>query len=382
MKNILAVAHSYYMLLTLIQLKITVYKNDKMDLLLSDAASNNEIIFQNLKKTDIFNNCFFYHLSDVGWKTFDRKKEKVNKFFNGIIKPQNVLNRAGIKLGNYDILLVYVAGRFDEQVFFNVIKSKNSDSFCELYEEGYTSYFSMYGVFASYPKKYIKILPAIMKLIGKKSLLISNNITKAWYFNPELIQYKAKFDICKIPFFDIRNRKLINRVNDIFGLNDTYNIKQNIIFLEGKSYTDGMPTDDLDLLNKLSAKLGKENIVVKLHPRTKDNRFSSEGYSIFEVDVPLELIILNGKNKGKVFVAIESGAPLTCLMNFQSNNTVVLLFKCSKFVDTQTTDEHFFKLLERLKQKNGDEQLIIPENISELDEVSNYINYKLGYNKR
>lgn len=382
MKNILAVAHSYYMLLTLIQIKITVYKNDKMDLLLSDAASNNEMIFQNLKKTDIFNNCFFYHLSDVGWKTFDRKKEKVNKFFNGIIKPKNVLDRTGIKLGKYDILLAYVADRFDEQVFFNVIKGQNPDSLCELYEEGYTSYFSMYGVFDSYPKKYIKILPTIMKLIGKKRLLISNNITRAWYFNPELVQYNAKYDICKIPFFDIRNRELINKINDIFGFKDTYNIKQSIIFLEGKSHTDGMATDDLDLLNKLSVKLGKENIVVKLHPRTKDNRFSSKGYNIFEADVPLELIILNGKNKGKVFIAIESGAPLTCLMNFQNNNKVVLLFKCSKFVDTQTTDEHFFKLLEMLKRKSGNEQLIIPENISELDEVSNYINHKLENNER
>lgn len=382
MKNILAVAHSYYMLLTLIQMKITVYKNETMDLLLSDAASNNEMIFINLKKSGIFDNCYFYHLSDIGWKTFDKKKEKVNKFFYGIIKPQNVLNKAGIKLGNYDILLVYVAGRFDEQVLFNVIKRQNPDSLCELYEEGYTSYFSMYGVFASYPKMYIKILPIIMKLIGKKRLLISNNINKAWYFNPELLQYNAKFDICKIPFFDVKNKKIINKINDIFGYSDTYNIKENIIFLEGKSYTDGMPTDDLDLLNKLSIKLGRENIVVKLHPRTRDNRFSSEGYKIFEADVPLELVVLNGKNKGKVFIAIESGAPLTCLMNFQSNNYVVLLFKCSKFVDTQTADGHFLKLLEMLKQKNGNEQLIIPENISELVKISNYINYKLGNNTK
>jgi hypothetical protein len=382
MKKILAVAHSYYMLLTLIQMKMKVYKNDMMDLLLSDASSNNQTIFHNLKKSGIFNSCYFYHLSDVGWKTSDRKKEKAKKFFNGILKPQNIISKAGIKTGKYDILLIYVAGRFDEQVIFNVIKKKNPKAVCELYEEGYTSYFNMYGVFASYPKMYIKILPIIMFLTGKKRFLTSNNINRAWYFNPGLVQYNADFDICKIPAFDIKDKELIYKINTIYGYSNNCDVKQDVIFLEGKSFTDGLPTDDLELLNRLCRNIGKENIVVKLHPRTRVNRFISEGYQMFEADIPLELVILNGKGTGKVFIAMESGAPLTCLMDFQNDNNVVLLFKCSKFVDGQTADRHFLKLLDMLKKKSGNGQLAIPETISELDKISKKINCKLKNNKK
>lgn len=369
MKRTLAVVHSYYMLLVVLQMRNTVYSSGSIDLLISDASADNEAIYHRLNAMNIFGGCYFYHMHDVGWNSNDSFFLKTSKFIKGVLFHDIVCKSIGIDPHQYDNMLVYVADRFDEQIIFSAIKKHNMYATCELYEEGYVSYFSKFGVFYSYPKRYIQIIPRIMGFIGKRSRLISENITAAWFFSTQLVQYKAPFEINSIPKFDIDDYAFIERINAVFSYNNQNTPKCANLFLEGKSFTDQLPTDDIKLLEIVSQKLGRDNVIIKLHPRTKVDRFSRLGYPVMQDNIPLELILLNNCKQGIRFITVESGAPLTCLANFNNDNQVILLYKCSEFKDEQTANIHFEKYLDEIKKACGKGRVFVPETIYELKEL-------------
>lgn len=379
MRRILAVAHSYYMLLTLIQMRETVLKGDTVDILISDASANSEIVFKNMKETGIFNSCFYYRLSDIGWKKGAGAKEKTVKLLKGTLRYKKIIQKLGID-PQYDILLVYMANRFDEQIIYNAIKKNNPNATCELYEEGYSSYFSIYGVLDIYGKKYLNLLSKYMTFIGKKRFLIENNIDKAWYFNPEMLQYKGNFKVCAIPKFNSENTAITKLMNQVFGYSGKSNIPQRIIFLEGCSFTDGMPTDDLEILNLIAERIGTKNIAVKLHPRTRKDRFKEFGYNTEIENIPLELMVLNSGSKGKILVTMESGSPISCILNFENESKVILLFKCSKVNNAQMADPHFEEHLRRTAKLCSKNQLLIPENDAELCDCIDMLQFALVRN--
>lgn len=75
-----------------------------------------------------------------------------------------------------------------------------------------------------------------------------------------------------------------------------------------------------------------------------------------------------GENEKKLFLTIGSGAPLVCLVNFNMENKVIMLYKCCTMLVDAITDEKFIKYLEMLKHKYPD-QLFIPEDKEELKEI-------------
>ncbi len=364
MSRILAIAHTYYMLLTLIQMKETVLQNDTVDILLSDASADSERVFRNLQKTEIFHNCFYYNIEDVGWTKTANVIKKAGKFLKGAFS-HNLIQKLGIS-SQYDILLVYVADRFEEQIIFNALKKNNPKILCELYEEGYVSYFDKFGFFTVYGKRYLKYVTKFMTLIGKKSWLIENNINRAWFFNPEMVQYERDFETCAIPKLNSKNGQTTRLMNQVFGYSGKLCVNQRIIFLEGSSYTDGHQIDDIEILASIAEKIGAGNIAVKLHPRTRINRFRELGYNTELENIPLELVALNGGSDGKIFIAVESGAPISCLVNFESDNRALLLHKCSKFDIALTQVPEFSEYLRIAASQCGANKLFIPENEKEL----------------
>lgn len=366
MKKILAIAHSYYMLLTLIQMRTTIYQKEHMDIVLSDASKNSERIYKNLKGSNIFNNCYFYRIQDIAWEKGERALKKIWLSFKNIANAKEVVQKAiHVNLDNkYDIMLVYVDGRFEEQVFFKAIKKDNPNACCELYEEGYVSYFSSRGVL-EHKLTFASLMFGVMKISHKRNALISNNIRKAWYFHPTLVQYSPKFDIEKIPEFDKENIEMIEKINMVFHYMPEKTSRYKIVFLEGCSYTDFAQTDDMELLAQLTEWVGKEDILVKLHPRTKENRFAERGYQTNKTNVPLELMIMNKEYEGSIFVTVESGSPLSCLLNLKSKNKIILLQKCTKYPNRSMKNPHFVRLIDELSEHYAKGQLIIPENIDE-----------------
>ena len=372
MARILAIAHSYYMLLTVMQLRETVYKRDHMDLILTDVSQNAEGVFAALKKEKFFDTCYYLRRNRI---CADKKSipVKLLRLLSSIVAPGRTVKKAqlGMKSFHYDIVLCYVADRYEEQSIFRMVRRANPRAKCQLYEEGYSSYFSIHGYFDTQSAfSTMKLLPRIMRCLGLKNRLISQNIDKVWYYRPALLQFDATgLNVESIPRFCTGNEEFVRHVNRVFGYDPSQReFDADYIYLEDCAYADGYPTDDFELIRFINDRIDQsDTFMVKMHPRSATDRFSEAGIRTNHTSIPLELIFLNGKNQGITFITISSGAPLTGLICFNSDNRVIMLYKCSKYSMKVTADARFNAYVESVRKIAGEKSLFIPETTEELD---------------
>lgn len=375
--KILALAHTYYMFLVLAQLKETVYKDDDMDVILTDDCADSEAVFQRLCEARIFRNCYYFESSKI---LFSQDKSNISKLVNLIAlvglgrKVPQTLRLEEIDF-RYDAFLCYVVGRADEQLLFNEIMKRNPHAHCELFEEGYVSYFDPKGVFSVQKinrLSWVGLLPSVMALFGKKRWLIERYVSCAWCFDPSLIQYQADFEIRQIPKFDGGNRTLLDKLNCVFRY-DVSAFSADYVFLEdsfymNQDYTNNEAYGDLELVKKIYRSCRERGeFLVKLHPRTKDNRFQALHIPTNQVNLPLELVALNGA-KSKTFFTVASGAPLSCLLCAGMSHKIVMLYKFCPGLPETVTNPRFREFIKTMRARYP-EQILIPESESELDKI-------------
>lgn len=371
MKRILAVAHSYYMLLVVLQLKNTVYKDVQMDLFFSDSTKESKKIYERIVESNIFGKCFYYRHADF----YDVKQSRLSAvrfLINEFIKPDTLLKKCGLNIEgeNYDKLLLYVPDRLEEQVIFNALKRANKDVKCELYEEGFYSYLDFNGILkAGNNGLNYSLFTKIDKIFCGSKNRIGNNVEKIWLYEPALIQYSTDIDVCSIPKISVEDRKFIDIVNFIFDY-EKAPVNEKYLFLESSYIADGKQSDENDIVSELIKKDAiKENeLIAKLHPRSKINQFG-ERISVLKTVAPLEVLIMNGDCRVETYLTYFSGALISSVLSIETSikTQLFFLYKCSK-LDVDVKDEVLLKFFDAVKKIDGID-LLIPENRKELEEL-------------
>ena len=124
MKKYLFIAHSYYMLLVLLQIKMSFLENENVDIVLSNSSRNSKKIFKKLNEASIFSNCYYIN-DDFIYPKNDNAFKKFLRIVKIILSPQKLLENAGLNGMDfkYDAMFCYLDIRIPEQAIFNVIKS-------------------------------------------------------------------------------------------------------------------------------------------------------------------------------------------------------------------------------------------------------------------
>lgn len=376
MKRILMCAHSFYMLMTVIQIRITALKEDMVDLVLSDASKDSENVVEKIKQEGLFDHVYYLRESVIRPKDAGAWKERLIGCL-AIAFPKQLLSRIGMEDVdyNYDSFFCYVADKYIEQVIFCAIKKKNPDAVCELYEEGYVSYLYKNGVLANNHSLSHKLMPMVAKLLHGSKNLISGNVRSMWFFKPELIQFHCNYRIKTIAPFTSNQQELKLILNKIFSFHVTDEFKKyRFIFLEDCAFTDGLQTDDLELINKLNACDGIRNkLIIKLHPRTKINRFEALKIPTCSVNAPLELLAINGLLDDKVLITVDSGSPLSCLIHFNSKVRILMLLNITDYPLPLVKLQEFQYYLNAIVKGYGSNTLTIPNSIDELGKTIAYL---------
>ena len=129
-------------------------------------------------------------------------------------------------------------------------------------------------------------------------------------FEPDLLIYDYNYPIIKI------DRSIVKRDDfkaDVAYIFDTKNVldsyKKDFIIFEESFVRDGFDIDDLELYRIIFKVIGEENVSVKLHPRSKENRFSDFACDVHLPEgVPWEAILLSGQFKNVNLMALASGS--------------------------------------------------------------------------
>lgn len=304
------------------------YSNNahRFDMVIVNSFSGYEKIAIKMQEKNVFDNVYTAEVKDL-----ILAKGKLNNIRKAgyILAPRRLIKK----------YLPDVAEEYDEMFCWNydaftasfriVYSNKISQIKLNVFDEGYITYLP---VSDTIPKKgFMKIIDILNLLRGMPSIKREN--VYAYY----LLEPQAAFFQTDAPIYEI-NRKQKNEkdfvelIDYLFDATDEVKkYDRKYILLEEALLANLPDINDEQVFDNIINAVGKENVIVKLHPRTNKDRFTEKGVkTIGQSGVPFEALALCGDFSDKVLIGISCGTIPTYRMLFGEDFDGYMLFKYVK----------------------------------------------------
>ena len=351
-----------FQLLNAVNLKTTLLKDVKADLVLSK-ATDFSIFVKKLKSMGIFRNIYISNDTPETYFEWRRCTKREQTFM--MLYPEKYVMLPD--LGEvYTDFYIAVADDYNKLYYYNMVKMGMRPCI-HIFEDGLSTYLI----------DHLEECKAdIFNHNIYKNLSFIKHVSEILPYQPQL--HVANTHVCPInaiPKIDYTDDKVKKMYNDIFGSNSLP--KEKYIFLEEAFVWDGISSTDMDLIEFVANAVGKNNIIVKMHPRNNINRFSKEGYKIINNSkIPWEMTIMNSDLEDKVFITVSSTSAFTAGLVFDKPFKTINLFDLmllgkNVHVRNPKFPEFYKKLLDLY---NKDElQVFHPTTMNELKEQLVYL---------
>ena len=262
------------------------------DVYITKNCAGVEKLYNNLGKEAVFENVYSLDVESLGGHIVFKLLYGYNKFHNFL------------KTKKYSKLIAFNIEGELTQALFNL--NKNNDGFEYHCVEDCANIYPIYE-----PPKYTFIHP--FKWIGVDRQAF--HITTWWSSCPEYIEIPQSFktNIRKLEPIDVHDTEYVDVVNRVFDYKDSPELDTtDILIMEEAFYQDGIMIDkaDSNLFIEIKERYPKYNVLVKMHPRTKENRYEGKIRIMGKAEFPWELYLLNrvAKNKKEIIqVGIACG---------------------------------------------------------------------------
>ena len=358
MKKLFICETPYQIIIALILREQLVKEKDTADIIINNTFNSYLNFSKNLKKLKIFNKVYTAEM------LYNNKLKKLKYVFNTKNYLKNNLQIYNLK---YDELYFWNYDSFNASIR-SALYSVNKNIKTYLFEEGYISYFPIEQVIEK---------SLLMKFVDIKNRLLHNiylnNINGIYLFEPDLLLYNPNYNVFKL------DRKIFYNLNFKNIIKKTFNVTEDIvkqydkkyILFEEAMFSNSNYFDDEKIILDIVNKVEKENILIKLHPRTKEDRFSKLGIKTLGNDgIPWEAITLASNFSNKVFISISSSSIVNYRLTFGNEMTGILLFK---FVNSKMKylDKKYDSFWNKIKSMYPEKGLYIPNNEKELNYLLN-----------
>lgn len=345
--SVLIVANTYYQIIFAIQLKMTLMKEDQVILLISDHSNGSDIVSSQINNIGVFyeskyikSHRLLYDVNPIA---------KCKQIFGICLKNSNVFSSEYLKdVSNFylDEIISYNAMRDLVALYFHL--SKYNKSVClSRYEEGILSYNNTIQRIAT-PRR--KIMDFVRRLQGKPEFTKAG---KNFYcFYPEL--YKGELIPVKVPLISDTPEtvEIIKKVFDVNLTEDDYREKY-IFFTSVYDFEGEHPIGEYELVCKIADKVGKENLLIKTHPRDKRTIYTDNGFKVDRnSNTPWEAIQLSGDFSDKVFLTATSGSVLSGSFMSSTPPKTFYLYKLCQIDGNKTAEESRRNITELLSDKS------------------------------
>ena len=318
MHRILVICNTPFQFVVIAHILSLYYKGYEVDIVISNQFRDSWRVVENAKKSKLFRKV--YHINNVAHKRGNFLSRQLDFMRRTILSCW-----CAIRIGQtkYDDILFSNIQIFTK-VLISVARRRNKECRIHIAEEGLGTYSKLYGDSDSPHTLY-------RKYIDKQGVFAK--LSTLYLFNPQFLMWDfPQNKICKLPLLDACNSTFMNMLNFLFDYKqckDKYDKKY--IFFEESYYAEGEEVPDVEIVNQIAEKIGKENIMVKVHPRNPQNRFKQLGYKTNEDSfIPWELIVLNQDMRDKVFITIASGAAINPYLYMGLPITSYSLLNCLK----------------------------------------------------
>lgn len=346
-RRLLIIANTYYQLILAVQMRLTIFCKDEVILLLSNHSTNSEKVLNRLSNIEAFSEA--HYIKTKGLIAKRNGVQKAKDFFDIILGREN----------RYSFYLDDIGNRyFDEIICFNynidiigiysLIYRNNISVKVSLFEEGILSY----GVaFEDNIRR--KTIRLFRKVFGKKD--ISDSYGNFYCFYPQL--YSGALSVVGVPAI-ASGSECSDVLKSIFSINESqFSYSQKFIYFSSVyDFEGGAPIGELELVKSIGELVGKENLLVKTHPRDIREIYEKNGFSVDKnSSVPWEVIQLTEDFSDKVFLTATSGSVLAgSFMSDKPVKTIYLYNLCdiSNNISAQETAEAILNLLEKEELKD------------------------------
>lgn len=278
-----------YQLIVAMQIMISFKKEGSI--IITNEIKNHEEIIKNLQNTKLFD-----HVSGIDVKAKQNSLMLTIKCILGMA-PKEIRN---------SIFDEFVGFNFDipTHIVYAFFYEKNKEMVINKMEEGVMS--------LNTPETSCGVLQTsykIRRLLNKRNL--KDVISGFYCFTPKA----NKSGISSIPIPLINHHSRVKEyLNYIFCWNKRFEYKEKYIFLSCiYDIEGGEPIGELELAIKIADRVGRENLLVKVHPRDNKEKYIQSGLKVDENSaVPFEVIQINNDFSEKVLITSLSGS----LLNF------------------------------------------------------------------
>lgn len=312
--------NTYYQLIFAVQLKTTLFKDDEIVLLVSDHSAHADLVTENIKKLHFFEEV--YYISTLGTGDNRTNIQKIKDFLQITFGKRNRYYSYIKEIKNlcFDEILVFNYN-ISTYGLYALLAQHNRQIKVSRFEEGVLSYNT--GVIQT---KRRRLIDRLRKIQGKSS--ITSALDHFYCFYPEL--YLGELDAVAVPQIK-RQKELVDTLQTAFALDrTTLSYKERYIFFTSVyDFEGGDPIGEYDLVCRIAEIVGKEDLLVKVHPRDRrtlyvDNGFKVDGNSF----VPWEVIQLSLDIRDKVFITAISGSVLAGSLMLEDMVETYYMYRC------------------------------------------------------
>lgn len=351
---------SVYQLMNAIQIKITLLKDEAADLLLSD-HTNFESLIPALRESGIFEEVkrlFSKKKADEYWTYSKEERKNISRY------PQEYVDMDVLDKEYTDFYISFETA-YAKLMYYAMIKNGMHPK-VHLFEDGMATY-------VCDVKK--RCMEDGMDHEFYKEDRFIDHIERLLLYDPVLFTgEKMPFPIEKIPAIDHKDKEVKKIFHSIFG--EAKLPKEKFIFLEEAFFDDKIPSNDLELVLRIADIVGKDQMIIKLHPRNKVNRFKEYGFQTMEhTQVPWEITLMDEEITDKIIFTVSSNASITSKLIFEKNMNVIMLYRMFTGKTWLMGNANFSLYHERsIKEFNKDRKNIYcPHSFDEMEEILKYI---------
>lgn len=348
-KKTLAVVSTSYHLLVFLFLKNSILKDSEVDLVVTDKTDFLASSALEGKLNPYFRNVFYADSKKIK----NPYKSAITTLYESFI--YNPTTKEMLRDGEYEKLDCYddfffASPGMPDEIVKELVKTcikRNKKIRLHRFEDG----------FASYTKPPIS---SVSSSLGQKlyQLFYRYDIKKAenelYLFQPSMAESNVKsthFQLVQIDNTNALREAVIDQIKNMLSF-QAQSFTQEYLFL-GQGTVNGMnnPKTYRGLILEIFDKLGKDNFIVKPHPRGEHDKFPTD-VPVFMDPCPFELALASGKMDGKTFISYYSTACVSAPILFHADCKIIFLYALAGDSFNEKCDyEDYFGQLSKISDK-------------------------------
>lgn len=332
------------------------FRKGVAEIIVTDTMRNADRIVERLGKLELFQRAILY-----------RHPSRTKELVKDVFRKKSVLALFSEETV-YDELVVCMSGYTEDMtnICYDILKRRNPELKVYGYVEGYSSYTDEFT--DAWKKLSIrhKVINKVAGLFfGRKFI---PGFTGLYVFHEVLLHEKIQYPIIDISDFAIDNKQeLKTLIFDAFGYVPERNrVSEKYVFFEECFSEDVGEQQDIKIVEAIANLVGKENVMIKRHPRNKQDRFKQLGYkTMLNQEIPWEVYALDSLQPEHVLISYSSGAAINFRFLSAGDTKTVLLYKIGTFQNFHKIEEitkQWFEKYEEIYQT----QVCSPGNMDEL----------------